>query len=107
MVNFKVLEVEQEILALANDYTRKMDELEADKAAAAKLEPEMLLADELHKRFCHHNHADGCGYLYGNWEKPRNEQREWLNKATRLISRTKLRGTSVEVFLELVDAVKC
>ena len=106
MVNFKVLEVEREILNLANEYTRQLDNLKAEKEVALRLEPEMLLADELHKRFCHHNHTDRCSYLYGNWDNPTAERREWLNKAIRLMSHTQLRGTSVEIFLELVYLVK-
>lgn len=39
------------------------------------------LADWLHKKLCHNNHADGCGYFYENWNNPGTTRKEWRKRA--------------------------
>lgn len=41
------------------------------------------LAELLHKRLCHHNHIDGCGWDYDTWDNTGkyNARSEYLTKA--------------------------
>jgi len=62
-------------------------ELEANQAALEKAErslsndPDILLAEAMHKTMCRHNHTDGCGWYYCDWENPREERTDYLRRA--------------------------
>jgi len=46
------------------------------------------LAIFLHKKFCHHNHTDGCDWHYGSWSSAKNNhaRKIYLEKAEKLIA---------------------
>ena len=83
-----------------NHFKEHIDKLELQKRElevqlkVAKLVEELhhdnpiyMLANVLHKMDCRHNHTDGCGWFYFDWEKPTPQgkmeysRQEYLNKA--------------------------
>lgn len=62
-------------------------EKEIEAAQREIVNPEYLVATDLHARLCHHNHTDGCDWHYDSWENLQNYSRkEYLAKARKLIA---------------------
>ena len=65
---------------------KKIEELE--KCVSVKTPHD--LADLLHEKMCHYNHADGCGWHYemknGHHDWSGNAHHEYLKKAQRMLN---------------------
>ena len=49
--------------------------------------PEILVAEELHRIQCHHNHTDACGWFYEDWnDKIGYSRKSYLEKAKKLLA---------------------
>jgi hypothetical protein len=49
--------------------------------------PEILIAEELHRIKCRDNHIDGCGWDYESWENPGYDRNRYLEKAQELMNK--------------------
>lgn len=103
-------ETVKELDKLIREQEKYLQTLQARKARleAQKFTPEQELAIELHKKFCRHNHTDGCSWYYEidkdvhNWnDRSYSAHMEWLVKAKKVIDA----GISPENFYKLMEIV--
>lgn len=93
-----------EKIAAANKQIEEVT-LERDRLVALKKEISSnrykaieALGDAMHKKFCHYNHTDGCGYFYG---ADRPERIQWMGNAELLLQGLR------SAFPEIRDAYGC
>ena len=48
--------------------------------------PEILVAEELHRIKCKADHPKGCGWYYESWDKPGYARDEYLDEASELLA---------------------
>lgn len=63
---------------------KQLSELKAEKARLETITPARQLANELHKRQCHLNHIDQCGWEYDKWGE--GAKKRWEDKAEKILS---------------------
>lgn len=85
---------------------KRQKEKEAESEPKATLTPAQELAIKLHKKFCHWNHIDGCGFDYeykknGDHDWTRFAHKEYLDKAKKIIAS----GVEIKTALKLMDLV--
>ena len=64
------------------------------------------LADLMHDKLCRLSHADGCSYLYENWENRRETRNRWLQKASELNKFSDQCNVSPSSLLEFVVKIR-
>lgn len=73
-------------------------------------EPQQI-AINLHEALCHHNHTDGCSWMYFNdfkkdtWESDYSHQK-WLKRAEDLILFCEEQDISIECAMDFVAMIK-
>ena len=86
-------------------------EVELEKARNEKLfkeglSPAKQLAIELHKRFCHHNHADYCDWEYGTNEYGIPNWKEFSHKNYLAKAEECLKHVDYDTMICIADALK-
>jgi hypothetical protein len=74
-------------LELQLEELQKRIQKEKDKALlSAHIDPEHKeVAEAVHKKMCHHNHTDGCGWYYDRGDWSNEDRKVYLQKATVLL----------------------
>lgn len=78
---------------------KRLDLLE-QKNKLDKLTTSQLLANLIHKKQCHFNHIDVCGWEHETWDNPGYSRSEYLKKAESILKTTDF-GTAVIVINQL------
>ena len=76
---------------LQAEVEKKRQELEdaVAKLEAAENKPlDIQFAEDLHKKMCHWNHTDGCGWYYRKDDWRDSTHVEYLNKARKILEFT-------------------
>lgn len=78
----------EELLAKIEEIKKEIKKEEEKEALSAHIPADRKeVAELLHKATCHHNHTDGCGWLYddGSWSEQ--SRKQFLRKAEVLLRR--------------------
>ena len=76
-----------DIVAELQELEDKQNKLRYELEQIPELSEEFEVAEFLHKKFCKHNHTDGCGWHYKTWEDTPLEfsRKEYLARAKLLL----------------------
>lgn len=77
------------------DYTEKIKDLEKEltelkekQKIEGSLSPDKKLAELLHKKLCHGNHTDYCGWEYESWDNIGYSKQNYLDQAKKILKIT-------------------
>ena len=76
-------EIESKLQSLKGEIAK----LEQEKQQLESLTPAQQLAFDLHKKHCHWNHTDGCGWYYSKIDDWKDDTKQrYLRKAIELLN---------------------
>ena len=83
---------------------KQIAELQGQIDTVEKMPLNQRLAEVLHSKLCHWNHADGCSWAYEKWENYQSghAKKKYLDKANDLIKKFPI---DVEILIEIIDAL--
>lgn len=98
--NIEQLESQKQDIEVQLKVAKLHDELHHDN-------PMYMIANILHKMDCRHNHTDGCGWFYFDWDKPHPNggleysRKEYLDKAEAYVN-VNIGATTDEIVTQLM-----
>lgn len=82
------------------DLQKQIEKLKEEKSSLEAMPDEQRLAEALHKKLCHLNHTDCCGWDYESWNNIGFSRNIYLQKA-----KTVLTITDIETALKICEAL--